>query len=291
MSAGRNSTSPHAAVPTRAGHRLRQPRCGTAAAASRRPQHRPRTPDGIASIRAARTSTVTWTQESRANRDTIAALHAQARPLDRDRQQPPVTAPTSRSGRSHRARVLPYRPRRLVLPLPHRFHILLTRPSAAEPIGAFGPRAGLFASPCSLILRVAHRPFFSVTASSIRSTALLHGTAPRASRCAAISHAPIAPSLRRPPSLVFSRRAWPISVTFPPPFTVFYTPRVDAHGPGRTGCEPTTTQTRRRNSMIELYGMGSPNVVKIYIALEELDLPTRSIRSTCSAASSSTPPS
>jgi Glutathione S-transferase, N-terminal domain len=25
--------------------------------------------------------------------------------------------------------------------------------------------------------------------------------------------------------------------------------------------------------MIELYGMGSPNVVKIYIALEELDLP------------------
>jgi hypothetical protein len=39
----------------------------------------PRTPDGIASIRAARTTHGYWTQESRANRDTIAALHAQAR--------------------------------------------------------------------------------------------------------------------------------------------------------------------------------------------------------------------
>src|ERR1700677_3043240 len=29
----------------------------------------------------------------------------------------------------------------------------------------------------------------------------------------------------------------------------------------------------RGNLMIDLYGMGSPNVVKIYIALEELELP------------------
>ena len=40
--------------------------------------------------------------------------------------------------------------------------------------------------------------------------------------------------------------------------------------------------------MITLYGMGSPNVVKIYIALEELALPYRCSRWTCSPASSST---
>ena len=43
--------------------------------------------------------------------------------------------------------------------------------------------------------------------------------------------------------------------------------------------------------MIELYGMGSPNVVKIYIALEELGLPYNVHRWTCSPASSSTRPS
>ena len=34
--------------------------------------------------------------------------------------------------------------------------------------------------------------------------------------------------------------------------------------------------------MIDLYAMGSPNVVKIYIALEEMGLPTRCTRSTSS---------
>ena len=40
--------------------------------------------------------------------------------------------------------------------------------------------------------------------------------------------------------------------------------------------------------MIKLYGMGSPNVVKIYIALEESGLPYEVVRSTCSPASSLT---
>ena len=44
--------------------------------------------------------------------------------------------------------------------------------------------------------------------------------------------------------------------------------------------------------MIELYGMGSPNVVKIYIALEEIGPALqRRIRLTYSPASSSTPSS
>jgi GST-like protein len=36
---------------------------------------------------------------------------------------------------------------------------------------------------------------------------------------------------------------------------------------------PDQVSTKLEESMIELYGMGSPNVVKIYIALEELGLP------------------
>ena len=40
--------------------------------------------------------------------------------------------------------------------------------------------------------------------------------------------------------------------------------------------------------MIELYGMGSPNVVKIYIALEELGLPYNVRPVDYSQASSST---
>jgi GST-like protein len=53
-------------------------------------------------------------------------------------------------------------------------------------------------------------------------------------------------------------------IAFSTPFAIFYCPSsggAPRHDPNQE--EP----------MIELYGMGSPNVVKIYIALDELNLP------------------
>jgi GSH-dependent disulfide-bond oxidoreductase len=72
---------------------------------------------------------------------------------------------------------------------------------------------------------------------------------------------------------VLSRRAWPTSVAFSPPFAAFYTPRDGAHGSERAALRTRDHPNQEEEPMIELYGMGSPNVVKIYIALEELNLP------------------
>src|ERR1700733_11327998 len=92
-----------------------------------------------------------------------------------------VIAPTSRSGGSSAPSRPSLSPRRLVLPLPRRFHVLLPRPRAPEPIGALLVRRArrLVRPRVLLIFRVTHRLFRVRLLHQSAPSFCVHGNAPR----------------------------------------------------------------------------------------------------------------
>ena len=245
--------SPHAAAPAPARARpASSRRCGTAAAACTAATA-PAPARGTASPASTPPAQRTDTGPRKAAPPATRQPPCTRRPASGSRSPAAaVTAPTSRSGRSSARSRPSLPPRRLVLPLPRRFHVLLTRPSAAEPIGALPVRrAGLLVRPrVLLILRVTHRLFRVRLLHQSAPLLCLYGNAPRGMPlCRQIATTPIAPLRCRPPAIPGALAPGPahqrrVSAAL----SVFYIPRATAlTAPNGPHCQPATTQTRRRN--------------------------------------------